>query len=450
MISKRVTSLFRRITVCLTVSLLSLLFVLSCQKDEGLKQKDSNALTKAQAKEYFENNACTLKFLTAGSTLAGTKNADYSLTENMIIEWDQALEGEIEDSYVVEIPIRMVSPITVLLYDGVGHLNKNIRQVQMTISLLIERHKDDACLNHYLVTTIGSYLGNLGDIRYGYLANKTSFSGYQIFSTADGMLLKANNYQAGISRERFLFTEKQISKIDSLGRDLKFKGISFVFSKGALTKGGGGLTSGEDKACTNPDCYDTMWVMEVNSFYIIYWCPTCGTQTIVYIDPLDTCPVCLCPQQLCICCTVCHYYPCICCDECHSYPCICNPNPEPDPEPDPNTNPEEPEKPEPDDTTCDLCGRQGCDGSCQLIAPNSNWFYLINVAVDSSTPYGTVSKYPRGNYIGAGITVQLTAYPYSGYYFMGWKINGSIVSTQNPYPFYAASNLNIYAVFSAN
>ena len=64
MTSKRVTSFFGQITVCLTLILFSFLF------------KDPSALTKAQAKEYFEQTASTLKFLTTGITPADTKNAD--------------------------------------------------------------------------------------------------------------------------------------------------------------------------------------------------------------------------------------------------------------------------------------------------------------------------------------------------------------------------------------
>ena len=65
MISKRVTSFIRRITVCLTFFTMIVLFALSCQKDGGIKQKDPNALTKSEAKAYFEQAAATLKFLTA-------------------------------------------------------------------------------------------------------------------------------------------------------------------------------------------------------------------------------------------------------------------------------------------------------------------------------------------------------------------------------------------------
>ena len=75
MISKRVPPFIRQITVCLTLILISFLFVLSCQKDESLKQKDPNALTKSQAKEYFEHNAKTIKFFTSTS---GPAEGSYS------------------------------------------------------------------------------------------------------------------------------------------------------------------------------------------------------------------------------------------------------------------------------------------------------------------------------------------------------------------------------------
>lgn len=171
MVSNRVISFPRQIAVCLSLCLIAILFVLSCQKDEGLKQKDPNALTKSQAKEYFEQTASTLKFLTTGTTPAGTKNADYSLTENMIIDWNESLEGETADSYIVEIPIRMASPVTALLYDGIGHYNKNIRQVQMNTSLLIEKHKADGCLHHSVVTTVGSFSATSNNNIYAVFSN---------------------------------------------------------------------------------------------------------------------------------------------------------------------------------------------------------------------------------------------------------------------------------------
>ncbi|MBP5423124.1 MAG: hypothetical protein J6Y78_11845, partial [Paludibacteraceae bacterium] len=232
MISKRVTSFFRRITVCLTLILIPFLFVLSCQKDEGLKQKDLNALTKAQAKEYFEQTASTLKFLTAGTIPAGTKNADYSLTENMIIDWDEALEGETVDSYVVEIPISMVCPVTALMYDGIGHFNKNIRQVQMNASLLIEKHKADGSLHYSVVTTVGSYSATVNS-KYGFLCDKSSFYGYQIFNEENGNFVSANHYHDGLYEQRKLFSADSIRRIYGTGKDLLCRGITFIFSQNA-------------------------------------------------------------------------------------------------------------------------------------------------------------------------------------------------------------------------
>ncbi len=446
MISKRVTYFVRRIIVCLTICTMIVLFALSCQKDEGIKQNDPKALTTAQAKEYFEQTASTLKFLTTGITPAETKNADYSLTENMIIDWDKALEGETTDCYVVEVPIRMSSPITARLYDGVGHLNKNIRQVPAVISLLIERHKVDGCLHHSIVTTVGVFSKSVENSNYGFLCDKSSFSGYQFFSSEEGLLVAANRFNKGSSESRNLLAEANFQKVDSLGNDMHFHGISFATSLGVKTKGGGGASSGEDNRC--PNCGTTMQLVYSN-YIICYWCPNCEEYFNSFIDPENVCLNCGYPMDNCQCCPNCNLYPCHCCPLCNSYPCICDPF---GPGPDPNTgsDPDEPEKPEPGITPCEYCGIIGCDGTCQIIAPNSSGFYFITASADPNSPYGTVIKTPSGNYVGASVSVQLTAYPYTGYTFIGWKSNDAIISTQNPYSFVASSNLIIYAVFATN
>ena len=418
MTSKRVTPFFRQITVCLKISLFSLFFVLSCQKDEGLKQKDPNALTKSQAKEYFEQTASTLKFLTAGTIPAGTKNADYSLTENMIISWDQALEGETADSYVVEVPIRMSSPVTARLYDGVGHLNKNIRQVPAVISLLIERHKVDGCLHHSIVTTVGVFSKSVENSNYGFLCDKSSFSGYQFFSSEEGLLVAANRFNKGSSESRNLLAEANFQKVDSLGNDMHFHGISFATSLGVKTKGGGGASSGEDNRC--PNCGTTMQLVYSN-YIICYWCPNCEEYFNSFVDPGNVCGNCGYPENNC------H-----CCPECHQYPCHCQAN----------------------SAGCPLCGAANCDGTCQEghstgdDLPNS--LCLIVVYVDPSTPYGTVSKYPVGNYIEVGATVSLEATPSVGYHFVGWRRNDSIISTNYQYSFIANGYQVLYAVFAAD
>ena len=76
MINKLITFFLRRVIVFIT--LFSILLLSSCNKYEELKQRDSNALTKFQAKDYFEQTASTLKFITASSTPVGTKDVDCS------------------------------------------------------------------------------------------------------------------------------------------------------------------------------------------------------------------------------------------------------------------------------------------------------------------------------------------------------------------------------------
>lgn len=404
MISKRVTSFFRRITVCLTISLVSFLFVLSCQKDEGLKQKDPNALTKSQAKEYFEQTASTLKFLTTGTTPAGTKNADYSLTENMIIEWDQAIEGETANSYIVEIPIRMVSPVTALLYDGIGHFNKNIRQVQMNTSLLIEKHKADGCFHHSVVTTVGSYSTTVNS-KYGFLCDKSSFSGYQIFSAENGKLLNTMYYNHGDGKMRTLYTENQIPKVDSLGVDLIHRGIAFCFSKLILTKGDAGGTSGEDSIC--PSCGGKMTLTNYGT-YIHLQC-ACGQEIIVFIDISDCCSECNYPIQLCQCiCSVCGY---------------------------PNRN-------------GNICACEANNGGSVLYGEdttNVGVYEPLSLIINISGS-GTVEVSPnRVHYPGDNVT--LTANPASGYYFGGWYENNLLIGTNLSKVLYMDGDKTILAVF---
>lgn len=297
MVRNRVISFPRQIIVCLSLSLIIFLFALSCQKDEGIKQKDPNALTKAQAKEYFEQTAQTLKFITTGITPSVTKGADHSLTENMIIEWEQALEGENAESYLVEVPIRMASSITALLYDGIGHLNKNIRPVQMNISLLIEQHKADGFIHHSVVTTIGTFKNVSNDSKYCFLCDKQMFSGYQLFSTEDGQMTSSYLYINGIAHSVNLLQTNQITKIDSTGVDLLYSGIRLISRSRPATKGGGGHSSGEDFNC--PYCGGPLsgqpgGVYVCNNCLIYFYdlfdvrCPDCG-------ELAQYC-ICVCPQ----------------------------------------------------------------------------------------------------------------------------------------------------------
>ncbi len=421
MVSNRVISFPRQIIVCLSLSLVIFLFALSCQKDEGIKHKDPNALTTAQAKDYFEQTAQTLKFLTTGITPAGTKNADYSLTENMVIEWDYALEGENAESFFVEVPIRMTSPVTAMLYDGLGHINKNICQVPLNTSLLIEKHKYNGCMHHSVVTTVGTYSKSVDNSKYGYLSDKSSFTGYQIFCTEEGSFLNSKRYDKGQSESRYLYTETQLPKIDSLGNDLKYRGISFIFFKGALTKGEGNISSGEDHDC--PICGRTTVYWGIIEGGAAYYCANCSIIISVFIDTSeDRCEKCQLPKSQCIC----------KCPVCGEDPCVCNGG-------------------EGDDQLCPHCREYGCDGSCQNGNGNGNngagSGYNISAIVDVSTPYGTISIEPEKAWYVSNDTITLSASPFTGYHFAGWKLDGSIVSTQNPYSFTVHVNQTYYAVF---
>ena len=413
MISKRITSLYRRITVCLTLILFSLFFVLSCQKDEGLKQKDLNALTKAQAKEYFEQTASTLKFLTAGTIPAGTKNADYSLTENMIIDWDEALEGETVDSYVVEIPISMVCPVTALMYDGIGHFNKNIRQVQMNASLLIEKHKADGSLHYSVVTTVGSYSATVNS-KYGFLCDKSSFSGYQIFSDEEGNCIKSFVIKNGIIIFASLIPQREIKKVDSCGKDYHFVGLSFCTSKVALTKGGGGESSGEDSRCP----YCGRYLSITNG---VPYCSHC--EEFFEEWTFTICPDCLRPIYDCDCaCPICGY------PNRYGNTCMCEPGPF--------------------DKRCPVCGLYGCNGQHGGDADSTNYNNIDTYSVIVHTNLGgTVSRSIERAFYYNNEQLTLTALPNSGYYFVGWYENNALLSVTNQYSFNVTASRVIYAFF---
>ncbi len=422
MSNKQVTLIYRRLIVCPTLCLTFAISLLSCLKDDGLKQTDSNAFTKAQAKDYFEKTARTLKFLTTGATAAGTKSADYSLTENMIIEWGHSLEGENAESYIVEVPIRMASPIIAMLYDGLGHINKNIRQVPLNTSLLIEKHKDDGCMHHSVVITVGSYSKNGSSSKYPFLSDKTTFTGYQIFCSEDGALLCSKHFTNGRSESRNLYTEAQILKVDSVGNDLTYRGISFVFNGSLIqTKGGASASPGEDSTC--PACGNVAIYWGYSGGSPSYFCSFCDAIVYTFIDNTeDVCEKCQLSKSLCIC----------KCPFCSEDPCICEGNVE----------------------LCPHCREYGCDGSCQNGNGSGNngtgSGYHISVLTYSATPFGSVSILPEKAWYNSNDTITLTASPFTGYHFAGWKLDENIVSTQNPYSFTVHVNQTYYAIFEIN
>ena len=330
MVRNRVISFPRQIAICLSLCLIAILVVLSCQKDEGLKQKDPNALTKSQAKEYFEQTASTLIFLTTGTTPAGTKNADYSLTENMIINWDQALEGETADSYVVEVPIRMVHGLDAAVHKGLGQFNNVIKKVAINSSLLIFRLKGSGDYSHKVVYSVGEYLQGDCQSKFPFSSNKEGFSGYLITSSENGaiehFLYYENNNVHTISASELITSRSQ--KIDKFGKDLPVMGFSLTLPVAILTKGGGGTSSGEDNLC--PYCLQNG--LSFNGDY--YYCSNCNGY--VYIFEYLVCPDCL--SQL---------YNCLCiCSHCGFFKkdCKCRPD---------------------EDELCPECGLPGCNGRCQ-------------------------------------------------------------------------------------
>ncbi len=413
MISKRVTSFIRRITVCLTFFTMIVLFALSCQKDGGIKQKDPNALTKSEAKAYFEQAAATLKFLTAPCGPAETKNQDYSLTENMVIEWDQALEGETADSYVVEVPIRMVSPVSALLYDGIGHLNKNIRQVQMNVSLVIEKHKDDGCIHHYVSTTVGSYSKSVANTKYGFLCDKTSFTGYLIFSSEDGYMKSSKLYSKGLVFDADLLPSDQMIKVDSLGKDLIYSGLRLGSSNRPSTKGGGGLDSGEDFTC--PYCGGSL--SNEGSYYV------CNNCIVYFYDMFNVrCPYCLELAQYCTCvCPKCGF------PNRYFNSCMCNPS---------------------SGDQCPYCGVYGCNGQCGGGADSTeNMNTTYSLLITTNNQGGYVSKSIERSYYFYNEYISLTAHPNSGYTFNGWYEDNILISSNLQYSFSITCDRVLVAFF---
>lgn len=399
-----------------TILLLSVCFVSvpSCQKDSNGKGDDPNRLSAKEAKEFFEQHSTCLRFLSVGGDKpSGTKSA---LTENMIIDWDSAIESETTDAYFVEVPINMVSPISAHLYDGIGHMHKNIRPVLVNMSLLIERHKSDNCTHSSVVTTIGSYSNNTIPARYCYSSNKTSFSGYQIFSTENGTYTTSRIFKNGRFVETTLTNGNQVQKIDSTGKDLFYSGISISLSKSLFTKGGdSGGTTGEDMVC--PGCFNTL----VNQGNGLFYCPNCQ---IYVVDINNT----ICPDCLCF------VYECQCiCPKCgfpnkYGKKCMCE-SPSGDP--------------------CPICGVHGCNGQCGGGADSTNvgrpesCLITVNVNING----GYIEKSPDKPLYLLEDALTLTAHPYTGYSFFGWYENGLLISQNSTLSFVVSQDRTLLAVF---
>lgn len=379
-----------------TILLLSVCFVSvpSCQKDSNGKGDDPNRLTSKEAKEYFEQNSTCLRFLSVGGDKpSGTKSA---LTENMIIDWDSAIESETSDAYFVEVPINMSSPISANLYDGIGHMHKNIRPIQVNMSLLIERHKSDDCTHCSVVTTIGSYSNNTISARYCYSSNKSSFSGYQIFSKEDGTYTTSKIFKNGRFVENALTNGCKVQKVDSTGKDLLYSGIQLMSSRALLTKGDGGGGSGEDCRC--PYCGSLLLFQ--NGFL---HCPICNLDLDDWTSAI--CPDCLRPISDCDCsCPICGY------PNRYGNQCMCQ---------------------NPSGERCPYCGVYGCNGQCGGGADSTGtgdpnrYFITLNV---NNVNGGYVTRNPDRSYYFFNESVTLTAYPYSGYSFSGWYEEGFLIS----------------------
>ena len=417
MTSKRVTSFFGQITVCLTLILFSFLFTLSCQKDEGLKQKDPNALTKSQAKEYFENNAETLQFLKFLPCSPSTKSPDSLssssiLISNMVIDWDNTFIGETSDQYYAEVPIKMISPLSAIIYDGIGHFNKNIHTVGVNVSMLITQNKETGSFEHREIIGVGTYSESNSYSNYPYSCDKSGFTGYLIFCNEKGEYLSSNVFSQGRSRSSELFSGN-FAKVDSTGKDIRFRGISFLINRGALTKGGGGASSGEDNNCPICGAYNT--ISYINGFY---YCSSCMSSFVSGVDFI--CPDCSYPFTNCQCiCWICGFV---------KSQCKCLPD---------------------EEDICPYCYTPGCTGQCQN--GNGGWNngnnYAISVSCDSLRGY--VSINPTGSSYQHNTNVTLTAHPYSGYVFAGWYESGSLISTNNPFTICVQRNYSLTCVFSS-
>lgn len=98
------------------------------------------------------------------------------------------------------------------------------------------------------------------------------------------------------------------------------------------------------------------------------------------------------------------------------------------------------------------------DGCFKYVNGDSGWgnhpgidltgFYQVLVYVDSTPAQGTVSIYPDTNLFAQDSSITITAYPYAGFQFVGWKLNNVIVSNSNPYIFNASAHETYYAVFT--
>ena len=392
-----------------TILLLFVCFVSvpSCQKDSNGKGDDPNRLSAKEAKEYFEQNSTCLRFLSVGGDKpSGTKSA---LTENMIIDWDSAIESETTDAYFVEVPINMASPITAVTYKGIGNLKKDIKSVLLRTSLLIEKCKVDNCINSNFIVLLGTFSVNNKQERYPFLCEKSKFIGYMMKGTTDGNLQSCYFLNQGKASSVSLISDKLFMTRDSLGHDKVFTGISLISSKKFLTKGGGGSNSGEQNVC--PICGAVNYINWINGD--LAECTVCQSIFWGAIDfNGDYCSICGNPV-----------YSCMCCSDCHTYPCICGPA-----------------------TLCPYCERAGCGGECQN-NNNQNIQFFVRLI---PTPNGTISITPNCMYHDMDSFVTVQAFPDEGYSFDYWLLNGQIASVDNPYVFVVSDATYVKAIFVEN
>ena len=393
---------------------LSGILYLSCQKnDKNLTHEDF--LKIQEAKSYFENNASTLKFFAfEGHNHDGhvvTKGVNES--SNLLLDWDNARTIKTASADIVEVPIKMSAPIYGVLYDGFGNSQLNRKQAAVKSSLIIENVHTEG-FSYYVLTLCGVQKTSGTQDKYCYSADKTSFSGYEIFSNENGDITKVYGYENGTQRVTNLSPICK-SMIDSTGKDIHHKGLQLLGSLGLQTKGGGLPEIGEYPTYINcPNC-------GAQNFYFDVYCFQCSYYLQTYYGE-DWCPMCFHPVSNCVCCSTCHWYPCIC--EQINY------------------------------GTCDFCGAIGCTGQClgegnipdQNDPHGQNPAYSFSLGIYPSNAGTAVAIY---DYISC--TYQLTATANTGYTFAYWaNFENVMISTSNPFYIPVSSNIQIVAVFTPN
>lgn len=423
----------------LTTAILALvsvsLFVYSCLKQEFInhvKTELNENFTLSEARSLFESNAKDLRLVEFSySHKSDLKTKSANMSENVIPDWDKAVQTTNSNSIMFEIPFKQNAKSSAILISKSDSIVTYLKKVTVESSLVIQKFPEIDTVRYFVVTVLGEYIGN-EDINkanpFCYNGDRKGFEGYVIISDLDGCVLDTYYYAKG-GRKHVRIKPETEANTFSKYTIIRMSKIS------ALTKGGG-YESGEDVfPCDIPGCAGQV---------VDGVCNACGVRYIAGVIVEDDAEYCSeCNQFIgqCICCSVCHRLPCICNDP---VPCpYCE---------DPYCNGE-------CQTFhfCTNCGTELVNGSCPSCngqpngdpppgdgkedppTPVPDTLYTLTVNIEGS---GTVTG---GRAYKKGEVATATGIPNQGSIFLGWT--GAISSSSSSVDVTMDSDKSLTAIF---